>query len=102
MQCAISVRRLKPGAYDEFRRAMEPILWPEALAHIEVLRNNEDPDQVVTIGYFDTSFEGLESLRDDPRLIDAETKRIARLSEFVDEVLVNGIFDLADDLRPSA
>ena len=51
MLCTVTVRRLKPGTYDAFREAVQPQFWPAGLTNISVLRNQEDPDEVCTIGY---------------------------------------------------
>ena len=102
MLCTVTVRRLKPDSYDAFREAVQPQFWPTGLKNISVLRNQEDPDEVCTIGYFDMSADALDTLRDSPELLTAEAERVERVAEFVDDVLVNGVFELADELHPPA
>jgi hypothetical protein len=101
MLCTVTVRRLKPGSYDAFREAVQPQFWPAGLTKISVLRNQEDPDEVCTIGYLDMSPDALDMLRDSPELLTAEAGRVERVAAFVETVVVNGIFELSDDLHPS-
>ena len=102
MLCTVTVRRLKPGTYEAFRKAVEPTFWPAGLTNIKILRNEEDPDEVCTIGELDMSSQDLEALRDTPELLVAEAERIERIAEFTDTVVVNGVFALADELDPPA
>lgn len=102
MLCTVTVRQLKPGTYDAFREAVAPIHWPDGLVNVLVLRNGEDPDEVCTIGYLDMPADDLDALRDDPQLLMAEAQRLERVAAFADTVVVNGVFELADDIRPPA
>lgn len=101
MMCVISVRRITPGSYDDFRRAVVPDPWPERLVRLEISRNAEDPDEVCTIGYMDMSADELDELRDDPAFLQAETERLQRIAAFEEMVLVSSLYELADDIvRP--
>ncbi len=102
MLCTVTVRRLKPGTYEAFREAVEPTSWPAALKAIKILRNGEDPDEVCTLGELDMSAEALEELRDSPEFLMAEAERIERVSAFTEDVIVNTVFELADELQPPA
>src|SRR5690348_3630643 len=65
MLCALTVRRLKPGTFDQFREAfMAPITSgapPEGMVRFDMLRNTADPDEVVCFGFFDGTAEQLRS-----------------------------------------
>ncbi len=102
MLCTVTVRRLTPGTYDQFRAVVEPEYWPAGLTNVLVLRNDEDPDEVCTIGYFDISADDLEHLRDTPEVRAAEARRLERVAAFAETVIVNGIFEVVDDMRPRA
>ena len=67
---------------------------------VEVLRNDDDPDQVMTVGYMDVSADELEALRDQPETLAGEAARLQRIAPYEDAVLVNGIFALVEDVRP--
>jgi hypothetical protein len=100
MMCLVTVRQIKPGTYDDFRRAWQPDPWPDPLSRVEILRNNDDGDQVITIGYVDCSPEELEEMRDDPAILEGEARRLERIAPFEVRVLVNSIFELVEDVRP--
>ena len=100
MMCMITVRQLKPGSYEDFRAAWQPDPWPPQLSHVEVMRNDENPDEVITIGYVDATPDELEAMRDDPQVLAAEALRLERIAPFEERVLVNSIFELVEDVRP--
>jgi len=102
MLCTVTVRRLKPGTYEAFREAVVPTYWPAGLANIKILRNGEDPDEVCTLGELDMSAQALEDLRDTPELLIAEAERLERVTAFTEDVMVNTVFELADELHPPA
>ena len=53
MLCAHTVRRLKPGKFDEFVSGFGPPddAAPQGWVRFNVLRDLNDPDQVVTFGF---------------------------------------------------
>ena len=55
MMCLVTVRQIKPGTFDDFRAAWQPDPWLPQLQRVEILRNDENPDEVTTIGYVDTA-----------------------------------------------
>jgi hypothetical protein len=94
MLCAHTVRRLKPGMYDEFMEAFMPGADdpPAGWVRFHALRNLADPDQVVTFGFFDGTLEELEGSQD---AHDFEARRDA-IAPLVVEVIVNGVYDIAE------
>jgi hypothetical protein len=96
--CLVTVRRIKPGSYEEFRKAWQPDPWPPQLKRAEILRNDEDPDEVTTIGYVDATPDELEAMRDQPEIVEGEIKRVERLAPFEERVIVNGIFELVEEV----
>ncbi len=65
MYAALTVRTLKPGSYDEWRQAWESggeDQWPEGAGNAYILRNVNDPDEVIAFGFFAGD---MEALRDD-------------------------------------
>jgi hypothetical protein len=100
MMCAVTVRSLKPGAYDAFRQAWQPERWPPQLQRVVVARNDEDADQILTASYFDIAPEDLETARDDPSVLEAEEARLHRVAEHVDRVVFKGIFEVVEEVGP--
>jgi hypothetical protein len=99
MMCAVTVRQLKPGSYESFREAWEPTPWPEQLVRAFVSRNEQEPDQVLTASFFDVHPSELELLRDEPELLNAEDRRLARIAEFEEAIVFKGIFEIAHELQ---
>ncbi len=100
MMALVTVRQIKPGTYEEFRAAWAPNPWWPQLAKIEILRNDDNPDEVLTIGYVDVTPEELEELRDSPEILESEAKRLERIAPFEERLVVNGIFEIVEKLGP--
>jgi hypothetical protein len=92
--CAHTVRRLKPGTYEQFRQAFtfeggDP---PAGWVRFHMLRGLTDENEVVTFGFFDGSLEELErSQRED----DYRTRR-EQIDPLVESVLANGVYEIVD------
>lgn len=102
MMALVTIRQIKPGSYDEFRKAWEPDPWWPQLAKLVVLRNDDNPDEVMTVGYFDITADELEALRDSPEVLRSEAERLERIAPFEERLIVNGIFAVAEELSPPA
>lgn len=103
MMYAMVVRRLKPGAYERFRRAWEPDSlehWPAGMTKIWIARSEDDPDVIATWSLFELDEAGYEALRDDPEWMSAELGRVERMSEFETEVLASGFFHVLEEIAP--
>ena len=96
MLCAHTVRRLKPGTFDQFRDAFMPSAEeaPAGWVRFHMLRGLANPDEVVTFGFFDGTLEELEGSQD---ASDFEQRRAA-IAEHVDAVVVNGVYEVAESL----
>ena len=74
----ITTRRIKPGAYDDFRRAWRPSEFPEGMLRAYECFA-EDRDEVVGVSIWDS----LES-RDRYRLSHVEAERQRAMAPFVE------------------
>ncbi len=90
-----SARRLKPGAFDEFRRAWEPgDAMPPGFQRAYHARNVRDEDEVISFGLFDMSESEYRRWRGEA---DAEeNQRVDRLSAFVETDHVSGVYEVID------
>jgi heme-degrading monooxygenase HmoA len=90
-----SARRLKPGAWEQFRRAWDPgDNPPPGFQRAYHARNIRDEDEVVSFGLFDMTQEDYRSWRGEA---DAEeTKRVDALSAFVKNEYVSGVYEVID------
>jgi hypothetical protein len=85
-------RRLKPGSYDEWRKAWEPEEWPEGVTAY-ILRKVGDPDEVVAFGFFDGTREELEAMRPDEA---SEEARHARMAPFIESQFADGVYEVVE------
>jgi hypothetical protein len=63
MICFLSARRLKPGAFNEFRRAWEPERWPAEAVRAYHLRSSDDENLVVSFGLYEGGLADRERIR---------------------------------------
>jgi len=64
-QALLKMRKLKSGSYDDCRRAGEADEWPQGSKKTYILRDVDDPGEIIAFGFFDTD---LETLRNDSDL----------------------------------
>lgn len=98
MQAFLTVRRLKPGSYDEWRQAWEPDNWPEGSAKAYILRNLNDPDEVIAFGFFEGE---IASLRNQPDFRDQQEARFERMAPHVESTGADGVYDVVEEVSPS-
>jgi hypothetical protein len=99
MLCALTVRRLKPGSYGDFMDAFGPPdgAVPPGWTRFHALRSLSNPDEVVTFGFFDGTIEELEASQRDH----GYEERRGSAREFVEEVIVNGVYDIVEIREPT-
>jgi heme-degrading monooxygenase HmoA len=95
-----SARRLKPGAWEQFRRAWDPDdTMPPGFQRAYHARNIRDADEVISFGLFDMSEDDYRAWRS---AADAqEMQRVDRLSAFVENEHVSGVYEVIDALESS-
>ena len=84
-----SARRLKPGAWEQFRRAWDPgDAMPPGFQRAFHARNIRDENEVISFGLFDMSEDESRAWRSEA---DAEeNQRVDHLSAFVENDHVSG------------
>jgi heme-degrading monooxygenase HmoA len=90
-----TARRLKQGAWEQFRRAWEPgEQKPPGFVRAYHARNIRDEDEVISFGLFDMSIDDYRTWRGDA---DAEEmQRVDRLSAFVENEHVSGVYEVVE------
>lgn len=90
-----SARRLKPGAWEQFRRAWDPgDSRPPGFQRAYHARNIRDEDEVISFGLFDMSKDDYHAWRGSA---DAEeNQRVDALSQFVENDHVSGVYEVID------
>ena len=92
-----SARRLKPGAWEQFRRAWDPgDAKPPGFQRAYHARNIRDEDEVISFGLFDMT-------EDDYRRWHAEAateerQRVDHLSAFVENEHVSGVYEVIEEV----
>jgi hypothetical protein len=97
MLCALTVRRLKPGSFDRFAEEFGPRESegpPRGWVRFDMIRDLSDENRVVTFGFFDGTLEELEQSQSEHGF---EERRSA-VEDLVDEVVVNGVFEVVRDM----
>src|SRR5437773_2628772 len=92
-----SARRLKPGALEQFRRAWEPgDAMPPGFQRAYHARNIRDEDEIISFGLFDMTQDEFHRWRSEA---DAqELQRVDRLSAFVKNEPVSGVYEVIEEL----
>ena len=93
-----TARRLKPGAWEQFRHAWDPgEERPPGFRHAYHARNIRDEDEVISFGLFDMTLDDYHRWRAES---DApENQRVDRLSAFVEHEYVSGAYEVIDELE---
>jgi heme-degrading monooxygenase HmoA len=91
----LSARRLKPGAWEQFRHAWDPGGdKPPGFQRAYHARNIRDEDEVISFGLFDMTKDDYHRWREEA---DArETDRVDRLSAFVENTHAEGVYEVID------
>jgi heme-degrading monooxygenase HmoA len=95
MLVMLTARRLKQGAWDQFRRAWDPgDSKPPGFQRACHARTIRDEDEVISFGLFDMSEDDYHQWRGEA---DAEeNQRVDRLSAFVQNEYVSGVYEVVD------
>jgi hypothetical protein len=100
MICTLTARRLKPGGYEAFREAWDPMRGdPDVLRRwtsVYHCRDVSNPDVVISFGLFDGS---LDELREAQARLGRESQ-VDRVGPHVDAVLLDGAFEVVEELTP--
>jgi heme-degrading monooxygenase HmoA len=100
MLCALTVRQLKPGTFERFAEEFGPRESdgpPRGWVRFDMIRDLADENRVVTFGFFDGTLEELERSQAEAGYED----RRAAVEELVEEVPVNGVFEVVREMTPA-
>jgi hypothetical protein len=93
MYAPLTVRKLKPGSYDEWRKAWGPDdeEMPEGV-EVFVLRNLKDENEIIAFGLFEGDPEEIRAMMDP----DEERKRQEAMAPFIDSIGADGIYEVIE------
>jgi len=92
MYCALTVRKLKPGTYDDWRKAWgsdEDI--PEG-AEAYIVRNLNDPNEIVAFGLIEGNMDEIKEMMDE----DQERARQEAMAPYIESTGANGIYEVIE------
>lgn len=98
MHAALTVRKLKPGSYGNWREAWEPDEWPEGVQKAYILRNVNDPDEIIAFGFYDVD---LAQQRSEPSMQESERQRVERMAPYIDSIGADGLYEVIEEVQPS-
>ena len=93
-----SGRRLKPGSFEQFRRAWQPGEdddLPTGTVAIYHARNVKDEDEVISFGIFDV--EDRSEVRAPE---EQELKRQDAMAAFIKNVPMEGVYEVIEEIKP--
>ncbi len=96
MICALTVRTLKPGTFDQFKDAFMSDMEddpPPGFVRFDMLRNAENPDEVISFGFFDGTPEQLREVAAN----EGYAEQIERIAPFVDSVGADGLYEIVEE-----
>ena len=92
MYCALTVRKLKPGTYDDWRKAWgsdEDI--PEG-AEAYIVRNLKDPNEIVAFGLIEGNMDEIKEMMDE----DQERARQEAMAPYIESTGADGIYEVIE------
>jgi hypothetical protein len=94
MICALTVRKLKPGTFEQFREAFMEGEPDEGAAGSQffMVRNTRDPDEVICFGLFDGTLEELRS----SDLYSGYDEQMKKIEPFVEFVGTDGMYEVVE------
>ena len=93
-----TARRLKPGAWEQFRHAWDPgDDFPPGFQRAFHARNIRDEDEVISFGLFEMTIEEYHQWR---AAADAqENERVDHMAAFVQNEPVSGVYEVIDTVE---
>jgi heme-degrading monooxygenase HmoA len=102
MLCALTVRKLKPGTFEDFRTAFmaraNPDDIPAGWVRFNMIRSTEDPDEVVCFGFFDGT---LEELRAGGQGREGYDDQMSAIAPYVESVGADSVYEIVEDYSRS-
>jgi heme-degrading monooxygenase HmoA len=102
MVCALTVRTLKPGTFEEFREAflqnIDRDSPPDGWVRFDMVRNTENPDEVICFGFFDGTADEVRRTADQIGRDDQQ----ARIAPYVESVGADGLYEVVEEFDVAA
>jgi hypothetical protein len=103
--CALTVRKLKPGAWEDFRAAWDPRTtggeFPPFIHRMYHVRSLDDPDTVISFGLAEGEPDAVRAYMAEPERMEQEARRQEAIAKCVVETGVDGVFEVIDEIVPA-
>ena len=97
MLCALTIRTLKPGTFEQFREAFmrhEDLESPPAgYVRFNMIRSLENPAEVICFGFFDGSVDELRRTVDER----GYAEQLEAIAPFVEAVGADGLYEIVEE-----
>jgi hypothetical protein len=97
MLCALTVRTLKSGTFEQFREAFmrheDFESAPAGYVRFNMIRRVENPDEVVCFGFFDGTVDELRHLAAER----GYTEQLEAIAPFVHSVGADGLYEIVEE-----
>jgi hypothetical protein len=96
--CALTVRQLRPGTFDEFHDAFMAGTeeMPDDWVRFNMVRNVDDPDEVICFGFFEGTAEELRAQAEEMGYAEQQEA----IAPYVESVGADGLYDVIEDESP--
>ena len=91
---ALTVRKLKPDAYDDWREAWGSSDGPPG-AKAYIARSVKDPNEILAFGVIEGEMEELEQYRPSA---EEEQARLAKMDPHIDSVESDGLYEVIEEV----
>jgi hypothetical protein len=95
-----SGRHIKPGHWDDFRKAWgsdEDLQDMPEGSVVYHARNVKDEDEVISFGIFDVGRDSIDAIRGEA---ESEAKRREEMDKHVHDIPLEGIYEVVEEIRP--
>ena len=64
------------------------------------VRNQDDPDEVITVAFFEGTEEEIDAMRDDPDWMAGEERRLKRIAPLEESIKLAGVYEVVEEIVP--
>ncbi len=93
MYSALTVRKLKPGTYDEWRKAWGSGEEPEG-AEIYILRSLKDPDEIIAFGLIEGDIDEIKGMMNE----DEDRARQEAMAPYIESIGADAIYEVIETI----
>ncbi len=92
--CALTVRKLKPGTYEDWRQAWGSEEDIPAGAEAYIVRNLKDPNEIVAFGLVEGDMDKIKEMINE----DEEQARQEAMAPYIESIGADGIYEVIEHI----